>query len=96
MLEMVFLKVSPVSWKSFVVQEVMGQVVADISENTTTKHGRCNSFIPVKEGMCKLVKRYREGEEQGWWHDQSELVHWEIMMDAVEKEVEGQSGSIIW
>lgn len=62
-LEMVFLQVLPISGEGFMVQEVMRQVVADVSENTATKHGRCNSFIPVKDGMRKFVKGYREGEK---------------------------------
>ena len=65
----------------------MGQVVADISKYAATENGRCDVPIPEKHGMCKFPERYSKDKEKSRWHDQSQLVHWQVVMNAVEKEV---------
>ena len=45
--------------------------------------------------MCKLPERGCEGEKQGRGHYQSQLVHWQVVMDAVEKKVEGNGNTIV-
>lgn len=41
------------------------------------------------EGDCK-------GEEESGWHDEPELVHWEVVVNSVEEEVEGYCYTIVW
>ena len=73
----------------------MRQVVANIAEYSSTKHCCCNGRIPVENEMCKLPERGCEGEKQGRGHYQSQLVHWQVVMDAVEKKVEGNGNTIV-
>jgi hypothetical protein len=69
MLEVILLQLSPVGWQISVVQEVMSQVVADVSENTATE-GSCSHVpIPKDNGMSKSPERYGKDEEQRWRHD---------------------------
>ena len=73
----------------------MCQVVADVSENTAAVDCNCDIPIPVKYSVGEFVEGKCEDDEEGRWHDESVLVHGEIMMDAVEKEVEGQEDAIV-
>ena len=57
-LKMVFLQLPPVRWQGSVVQEVMCQVVADITEYSSAKHSCANVPIPVEDLMCELPERY--------------------------------------
>ena len=52
-----------------VVQEVVGEVVANVAKDSTTEH-RCRS-VPVVEEDCvgKLVEWGCESNEEGRWHD---------------------------
>jgi hypothetical protein len=63
MLKMILLQLSPVKWEISVVQEVMRQVVADISEDTTTKDGCCHRPIPIENEMRKLPEWCGKGQE---------------------------------
>ena len=52
-----------------VVQEVVGEIVANVAKNSTTEH-RCRG-VPVVEEDCmgELVERGCESNEEGRWHD---------------------------
>lgn len=69
------------------MQKVVGQVIADVTEYTSTEHGHGDVPIPVKDKVGEVVERYSENEEQGWRHDKSEFVHGKVMMDAMEKKM---------
>ena len=69
------------------MKKVVGQVIADVAEYTSTEHGYGDIPIPVKDKVGKVVERYSENEEQCWRHDKSEFVHWKVMMNTVEKEM---------
>ena len=45
--------------------------------------------------MGELVKRCCKGDEKGGWHNKAVLVHWEVVVDAVEEEVGCDSNAII-
>lgn len=52
-----------------VVQEVVGEVIANVAKNSTTEH-RCRRIPVIKEDCVgKLVEWGRESNEEGWWHD---------------------------
>lgn len=51
-LEVVLLQFSPVRRQSLVVEEVMSQVIADVSEDATTEHSSCNMPVPIEQGVC--------------------------------------------
>ena len=52
-----------------VVQEVVGEVIANVAKNSPTEHRCCG--VPVVEEDCvgKLVEWGRESNEEGRWHD---------------------------
>ena len=57
------------------MQKVMRQIVADVSEDTTTI--RRHSRVPIVEEYC--MSQFPEGrcedDEEGWWHDQAVAIH---------------------
>lgn len=77
------------------MKEVVRQVVADVSENATTEDSGGYTPIPIEDGMCKLPKRSCKYEEKGGWHDKSELVHREVVMNTMKQKVESESNSIV-
>jgi len=94
-LKMVFLQLPPVRRQGSVVQEVVGQIVANVAEYSSTKHCCGNRPIPVENEVCEFPEGGGEGEEKCWWHDQPQFVHWQVVMNAVEKEVESNGNTVI-
>ena len=73
----------------------MGQVIADVAKDASTEYSYCCVPIVEKNCMGELVKRCRKGDEKGGWHHKAVLVHWEVMVDAVEEKVSRDSNAII-
>lgn len=65
------------------MKEVVGQVIADVSENAAAVD--CDSYIPVpiENGMSELPEWCREHYKQGWRHDKPVFVHREVVMNAM-------------
>ena len=77
------------------VEEVVSQIVERVAEDTTTV-GSCRGVPVVEEhGVCKLPERCCKQCEQRRRHDQPVLIHGEVVMDAMEEEVQGESGAVI-
>ena len=68
-LEVVLLEFPPVGGQGLVVEEVMGQVVTDVTEDTATEDSSCNGPVPVENGVCQLPERRGKSEEECGWHD---------------------------
>lgn len=79
----------------FHVEEVVRDFVADIPKAHSTKHGNRGKPIPVKHKMHELVQKGRENGSYRGWHDNSILIHWEIVMKTMEKKVHGNTNTII-
>lgn len=77
------------------MEEVMGQVVADVPKYTATKYG--DSRIPVVEEDCvgKLPEWGCQDNEESGWHDQAVFVHGQIVMNSVKQEVKSETDSIV-
>ena len=73
----------------------MGQVIADVAKDASTKYSYC--CIPIVEKHCvgELVKGCCKGDEKSGWHNKAVLVHWKVVVDAVEEEVGCDSNAII-
>lgn len=95
-LKVVFLQVLVPQRQILVVQEVVGEVVADIAKDTTAENGRADVPVVPKEEVCKLPEWERQDEEQGWRHHKTKLVHREVVVNAMKKEVEGNCKAIVW
>ena len=78
-----------------VVEEVMRQVVADVAEDATAVDGRRGVPVVEEDGMGELPERCSEDEEECRWHDESETVHGEIVVDAVKEEVQRERHAIV-
>ena len=71
------------------MQPVMRAVVADVAEYTTAEDGDGGVPVIPEDGVCELVEGGGKGDEEGGRHDESVFVHGEVVVDAVEEEVEG-------
>jgi hypothetical protein len=78
-----------------VVEEIVSQIIANIAEDTTTENLYSRKPVVEEHGMCKLPERSCQNHEQCWGHDQSITVHGQVVVNAVEEEVQGQTDSII-
>jgi hypothetical protein len=70
-------------------------VVQGVSEDTTGVS--CQGGIPVPEDncMCELPERCCQCYEERGRHYESVLVHGEVVVDAVEEEVEGDADTVV-
>jgi hypothetical protein len=82
-LEMVLFQLSPVCGKCFVVEKVVCHIVADVSKDSTAEYGGRGVPIPKEEGVCQLPERGCQSQKQSGRHDQSEPIHWKIVMDTM-------------
>lgn len=74
----------------------MCHVVASIAKDSSTVG--CSSCIPVPEddSMCKLPERGSKRNEERRWHDEPILVHREVVVNAVQQEVQGDTDTVVW
>ena len=77
------------------VQKVMRQIITNVAKNTTAVACQCCIPIVGKYHVSDGPERYGKNGEQGWRHDETISVHWEIVMDTMEKEMEGEEDAII-
>ena len=78
------------------MKEVVGQVIADITEDTTAECCCCSIPIVEEDCMSQLPKGSSEHKEHCGWHDESVLIHRQVMMDSVEEEVESDPNAVVW
>ena len=79
----------------FMMQEIMGLVVTNVSEDPTAEDGSGGEPIPEEDGVGEFEERDGEDEEEGWWHDEAVLIHWQEVVDAVEEEVCCDSDTVV-
>jgi hypothetical protein len=77
------------------MQKVVRQVVADVAEETPTEYRSGSVPVVEEKCMCQVPKGIRKYGKHGWRHDESVLVHWQIVMDAVKKEMERDSDPVV-
>ena len=77
------------------MQEIVGQIIANVAKYPSTKHGYC--CVPVVEKHCmrELVEWCCQGDEESWRHDEAVFVHWKVVVDAVEEEVGCDTNAIV-
>ncbi len=52
-----------------VVQEVVGEVIANVAKDSPTEHRCCGVPVVAENRVGKLVEWGCESNEEGWWHD---------------------------
>lgn len=111
MLEMVLLELLVVLGKSVLVsqslwsrcskrsllmmQEVVRHVVACIAKYAAAVGCRCRVPVPENDSMCKFPERCCQRNKKRRWHDKPVLVHGQIVMNAVQEEMECNANTII-
>ena len=73
----------------------MRQVIADVPKNPPAEDGSGSVPVVTEKKVGQAVKRGGKGNEQRWWHDQSKLVHWQIVMYTMEQEVKRNANAIV-
>ena len=74
----------------------MGQVIADVAKDSSTEHSYCCIPVIEKHCVCELVEGCCKCDEEGGGQNEAVLVHWKVMMDAVEKEMGCDTNAIVW
>ena len=77
------------------MQEVMGQIVADVAEDAAAEDRNRDVPVPVEDEVGEAVEGRGEHDEEGGRHDEAEFVHGEVVVDAVEEEVQGYANAIV-
>jgi hypothetical protein len=93
-LEVVLLQLLPVSWQRFVVEEIMCQIIADIPEYPATEDSGCDGPIPKEYGMRQFPEWHCEDKKEGWWHDQSELIHGKVVVDTMQEKMQCKRNTV--
>ena len=73
----------------------MREVVADVAEDAAAEDGGGDVPVPVEDCVGELVEGGGEDDEEGGGHDEAELVHGEVVVDAVEEEVCGEADAVV-
>lgn len=81
--------------KVLVMQEVVRHVVEDVAKDPTREHCCGHEPVPIEDGVRQLPEWRGQYDEQGWRHDQTILVHREVVMDAVKEEMSCDSNSVV-
>jgi hypothetical protein len=74
----------------------MGHVVASVSKDAAAIRSKGRMPVPENDGVCKFPKGCGKRDEECRRHDKPILVHREIMMNAVEQEMQSDANAIIW
>jgi len=77
------------------MQEVVGQVVANIAEEPPTEHRRGRVPVVEEDCVCQVPERKREYSKQSWRHDEPVFVHRQVVVNAVKEEMERDSGPVV-
>lgn len=73
----------------------MGHVITDISKDTTTVRQHTGIPVVVEDRMRQLPKWSSKNDEQGRGHHKSIFVHGQVVMDAMQEEVQGDTNSVV-
>ena len=73
----------------------MRHVIACVAKYTSTVGSQRRVPVPPNNGVCELPEWGCQGYKERRRHYKSVLVHWKIVVDAVEEEVEGQGDTVI-
>lgn len=95
-LHMPFLRLLIEGGKFGMVEEVVCQVVHDISEYASTEYSGAHVPVEKKYGVGQFPERIRQGNKECRRHDKSIFIHRKVVVDAVKKEVQSDGHAILW
>lgn len=73
----------------------MSHIVADVTKDTPTEYRGSYRPVPVEHSVCEFPEWGCKSNKESGRHDQSKLIHWEIVMDTVKQKMCCQANSII-
>lgn len=94
-LEVVLLQLPPISRQSAVVQEVVCHIVAHIPKYTAAVCDQCSVPVVEEDEVGEPPERCCKGHKERRWHDETIFVHWKVMMNTVEDEVQRDAHTIV-
>ena len=74
----------------------MSQIITDVPKDTAAKDSRGGIPVVSEQEVREFPKWRRENQKQGWRHDQSQSIHGQIVVDAVQKKVQGDGHAVVW
>lgn len=78
-----------------VVQEVMGEIIADIPKDAATEYRRGRVPVVIEDCVCQLPERSSQKHEQCRWHNKTILIHREIVVDTMKQEVQSKTDTVV-
>jgi len=88
-LQVIPLQTLPVRRQRLMMQEIMRQVVRDVSEDAAREYHDRDVPVPIEDGVRELIKRESEDHKECGRHDEALFVHREVVVDTMEQEVQG-------
>jgi hypothetical protein len=73
----------------------VSHVVASVSKYAAAIRRRRRIPIPKYDSVCKLPEGSGKRDEECRWHDKSVFVHGEVVMNAMEEEMQGDSHAVV-
>jgi len=95
-LQMVLLKRLVERWELFVVQEVVGQIIADIAKDTSAEDSCSYVPVPIKDNVCEFPEGKCQDHEQRWRHDQPQFIHRKVVVNTMQEEMKSQGYTVVW
>lgn len=94
-LQVVLLELLVPERQILVVEEVMSQVIADITKDTATVDSGRSIPVVGKNGVGEIPKRSSKQHEHGWGHNKPVPIHGQVVVNAVKQEVRNDAVSVI-
>jgi hypothetical protein len=79
-----------------VVEEVVRHVVASVAKDATTVRSCGRIPVPEDDSVRKFPEGCGEHDKQRGRHDKPVLIHREVMVDAVEEKMQGDTNAVVW
>ena len=73
----------------------MGHVIQRVTKHTTGVCSCCRIPVVEEDSVCKLPEGCCQRGKQCGWHDESVLVHGEVVVNAVEEEMKGEGDAVV-
>lgn len=77
------------------MEEVVGQVITDVAEDAAAENGSCGIPVVEEYRMRQLPERGRKDQEESRRHHKTVLVHGQVVMDAMEQEMERDADPVV-
>lgn len=77
------------------VKEIVRHVIANISEDTATVYKRGSKPVVEEDRMRQFPERHSKNDEQCRGHHKSILVHRQVVVDSMQKEMQSDTDTVV-